>query len=69
MEENLVSNPRDSEASLRMVVPGVDFVVAPFIGRNVGEDQKKKWSSLQNELVFIPKVCDDQKKRSLHTNQ
>ena len=37
--------------------------MAPFIGQSIGEDQKKKKrSSLQNELVFSPKVCDDQKK-------
>ena len=35
--------------------------MAPFIGQNIGEDQKKK-SSLQNDLVFSPKACDDQKK-------
>ena len=37
--------------------------MAPFIGQNEGEDHKKKRSSLQNELVFSPKVCDDQKKK------
>ena len=39
-------------------------MVAPLIGQKIGEDQKKKKqrSSLQNELVFNPKVCDDQKK-------
>ena len=50
-----------AEASLRMVAPGRDFVVSPSIGQNIAEDQKKK-SSLENELVFSPKVCDDQKK-------
>ena len=51
--------------------PGRDFVVAPFIGQNKDEDQTKKSPSLQNELVFSPKVYDDQKKsnRSLPTNQ
>ena len=50
-----------AKTSLR--IPGQDFVVAPFIGQNIGEDQNKnkKRSSLQNELVFSPKVCDDQK--------
>ena len=43
--------------------PGRDFVVAPFIGQTIGEGQKKKRSSLQNELVFGPKVCDDQKNK------
>ena len=50
---------------------GRDFVVAPFIGQDIGEDQKKglrcktSWCS-----VFSPKVCDDQKKkRSLPTHQ
>ena len=37
-------------------------MVAPFIGQNIGEDQKKKRSSLQNEFVFSPKVCDLKKK-------
>ena len=39
-------------------------MVAPFIGRKIGEDQKKKKkSSLQYELAFGPKVCDDKKKK------
>ena len=42
--------------------------LAPSIGQKLGEDQKKR-SSLQNKLVFSPKVSDDQKKRSLPTNQ
>ena len=39
-------------------------MVALFIGRKIGEDQKekRKKSSLQNELAFGPKVCDDKKK-------
>ena len=36
--------------------------MAPFIGQNTDEDQKKR-SSLQEELVFSPKVRDDQKKK------
>ena len=47
-----------------MMAPGRSFVVAPFIGQEIGEDppqKKKKKSSLQNDLVFSPKVCDDQK--------
>ena len=36
--------------------------MAPFIGQIIGKD-KKKTSLLQNELVFSPKVCDDQKKK------
>ena len=42
--------------------------MAPFIGQNIGEDQKKR-SSLQNELVFSPKVCDDQIKKVFISNQ
>ena len=38
-----------------------DGILAPFLDQNIGEDQKKR-SLLQNELVFSPKVCDDQKK-------
>ena len=37
-------------------------MVAPFIDQKIGEDQKKR-SSLQNELVFSPQVCNDQKKK------
>ena len=39
-------------------------MVAPFISQKIGEDQKKKKKrfSLQNELVFSPKVCDDPQK-------
>ena len=33
------------------------------MGQKIGEDQIKKRSSLQNELVFSSKVCDDQKKK------
>ena len=41
-------------------------MVAPFIGQKIGEDQKKKkGSSLQNELVFNPQVCDDPPKKGL----
>ena len=43
--------------------PGRDFVVAPFIGRKIGEDQRKKKFSMQYELAFGPKVCDDKKKK------
>ena len=49
--------------------PGRDFVVAPFIGRKIGEDQKKKKFSLQYELAFGPKVSLTRRKRSLTTNQ
>ena len=38
----------------------------PFIGRKIDEDQiknKKKRSSLQNELAFGLKVCNDKKKK------
>ena len=34
-----------------MVAPGRDFVVAPFIGQNIGEDQKKGLRS-KTKLVF-----------------
>ena len=40
---------------------GRDFVVAPSIDQEIGEDQKKR-SLLQNELVFGTQVCDDKKK-------
>ena len=35
--------------------------MAPFIGQNIGEDQKKGLRC--NELVFSSKVCDDQKRK------
>ena len=45
-------------------------MVAPFFGPKIGANQKKKRkrSSLQNEWVFSPKVCEDQKKRSSPNN-
>ena len=36
--------------------------MAPFLSQKIGEDEKKR-SSLPNELVFSPKVCDNQKKK------
>ena len=47
----------EPEASLKMVALGAGFVAAPFIGQNIGEDQKKKRTLLQNELVFSPKAA------------
>ena len=37
-------------------------MVALFFGTKIGEDHKKKRVLLQNEWVFGPKVCEDQKK-------
>ena len=51
------------EASLRMVAPGAGFRGGTLYRPKKGEDQQKKRSSLQNELVFSPKVCDDQKEK------
>ena len=38
---NILFKSIDSEASLRMVAPERDFVVAPYIGQNIGEEQKE----------------------------
>ena len=45
-------------------------MVAPFFGQKIGAHQKTnlKRSSLQNEWVFSPKVCEDQKKKSSPSN-
>ena len=47
-------------ALLRIMASGADFEVAPFFGPEMSGDKKR--SSLQNEWVFGPKVCEDQKK-------
>ena len=62
----------EPEASLKMVAPGAGFVAAPFIGQNIGEDQKKKKDFTAKRVGFQSEssLCDDQKKkRSLPTNQ
>ena len=45
-----------SEVSLKMVAPGAGFRSGTFYR------PKNKWRPKKNELVFSPKVCDDQKK-------
>ena len=52
---------RQRRVSLRMVVPGVGFRGGTLYRPEYWWRPKKKGSSLQNELVFNPKVCDDQK--------
>ena len=49
-------------ASLRMVAPGAGFRVGTLYRPKNSLKTKKKRSSVQNELVFSPKVCDDQKR-------
>ena len=50
--------------------PGRDFVVAPFIGRKIGEDQKKKKSLRCNtSWLSVQKYVMTRRKRSLTTNQ
>ena len=44
-------------------------MAAPFFDPKIGEDLKKKMSSLQHEWYFGSKVCEDQKKSSLLQNQ
>ena len=45
--------------------------MAPFIDQNIGEDQEKKRSSLQNKLVFSVRkyMMTKKKKKSLPTKQ
>ena len=56
------------EASLRLVAPGRDFVVAHFTGQNKGEDQKKKIFAAKRVGV-LSKSMWWPKQRSLPTNQ
>ena len=50
-----------------MVAPGAGFRGDTlYRPKDIWRPRK---SSLQNELIFSPKVCDDQKKKSLPTNQ
>ena len=52
-----------SEASLRKVAPGAGFCGGSlYRPKNRWRSKKKERSSLQKELVFNPKVCDDFKK-------
>ena len=45
-----------------MVAPGAGFRGGTLYRPKYRGRPKKKRSSLQNELVFSPKVCDDKKK-------
>ena len=49
--------------------PGRDFVVAPFIGRKIGEDQKKKSLRCNTSWLSVQKYVMTRRKRSLTTNQ
>ena len=49
--------------------PGRDFVVAPFIGRKIGEDQKKKSLRCNTCWLSVQKYVMTRRKRSLTTNQ
>ena len=42
VEKNYVKKESHSVALLGMVAPGRNFVVSPFFGPKIGEDQKKK---------------------------
>ena len=48
--------------------PGRDFVVAPFIGRKIGEDQKKSLRC-NTSWLSVQKYVMTRRKRSLTTNQ
>ena len=46
-----------------MVAPGRDFVVAPFIGQIIGEDQKKKCLRCKTSWFSVRKYVMTRKKK------